>query len=87
MQLDCRLYERVCAFLWEEWDPIGVRSLGGPNDEYDSYAAGLIRLVQTGADEFKVAGQLAKIEEDGIGLSRSRSEAPRHCTKADSIVL
>lgn len=77
MPLDRDLYERVCRLLWEEWDPIGVKALGGPNDEYDSYAAGLIRLVQSGADEFKVAGQLTQIEEVSMGLSCSQGDEPR----------
>ncbi len=78
MQLDRRLYERVCKFLWEEWDPIGVKGLGSPDDEYDSYAAGLIRLVHSGADEKTVATQLAHIEEISIGLSHSQAgDEPR----------
>jgi hypothetical protein len=73
-QIDCRLYEEVCAFLFDEWDPIGVKVLGFPRDEYDSYAAGLIRLVLAGADEGQVAARLAELARDQMGLAHVENE-------------
>jgi hypothetical protein len=77
MQLDCVLYEKVCKFLWNEWDPIGVNGLNGPSDEYDSHAASLIRLVQNGADEFAVARRLDQLATESMGLS------PINCSERD----
>jgi len=69
MQLDCVLYEKVCKFLWEEWDPIGVNASACPNDEYNSHAAGLIRLVHNGGDAATVAKRLEQIETEDMGLA------------------
>lgn len=68
---------QVRRILWEEWDPIGVRSLGGPSDEYDSYAATLSRFVLDGRDEDKIAEHLARLETDAMGLSHSDPERNR----------
>jgi len=84
-QLDCRLYESVCAFLFDAWDPIGVNALEGwPRDEYDSYAAGLIRLVLAGADENQVATRLAELEWDQMGLTYA--ESVRHKDVARKLI-
>ena len=83
-QLDCRLYEAVCAFLFDEWDPIGVKALGFPRDEYDSYAAGLIRLVLAGADENQIATHLAELERDQMGLTYA--ESVRHKDVARKLI-
>jgi hypothetical protein len=56
-----RAIERV---LWEDWDPIGVRARGGPSDEYDSYAPGVLGLVQLGAAEREIAAHLKRLEEE-----------------------
>lgn len=68
-QLDCRVYERVCALLFDEWDPIGVAGLGGPRDEYDAYAGDLMRLVLAGANEDEVSHRLADLARVNMGLS------------------
>lgn len=41
-KLDKALVSAVSEILFNSWDPIGVRSIGGPKDEYDSYAATLV---------------------------------------------
>lgn len=71
------IYESVRRILWEEWDPIGVNKLGGPDDEYDSYASGLAELVITGRDEHAIEEYLVEIETNSIGLSRSKEENNR----------
>lgn len=40
-----RILDEVRRRLWEEWDPIGVRALGAPSDEYDSYAPSLASML------------------------------------------
>jgi hypothetical protein len=61
-------YRRVCAILFDEWDPIGVNG-GGPRDEYDGYAAGLIRAVLDGADEHRLTERLGRLAREAMGLS------------------
>lgn len=64
----------IKALLWDEWDPIGVND--GENawdDEYDSYALGISKLLDGGADEFKIAEYLKRSVISDIGLSVSDS--------------
>ena len=58
----------VAATLWTEWDPIGIRNIGGPSDEYDSYAAGIVGLLKSGADEDMLIRHLQAIEVEMMGL-------------------
>ncbi len=42
-------YERVqtiSKILYEHWDPLGVRSLGAPADEYEHYAKSIVQHYQ-----------------------------------------
>jgi hypothetical protein len=71
------VYREVRRILWEEWDPIGVRQHGGPDDEYDSYAATLSRFVLDGSDEHRIAEHLTRLETDAMGLSYSDLERNR----------
>jgi hypothetical protein len=74
--LRCELYKQVCDLLFDEWDPIGVNEFA-PRDEYDSYAAGLIRLVHGGGDEGEVVAMLGYIARESIGLSHVDAERDR----------
>jgi hypothetical protein len=85
MQLDRVLYEKVCKFLWEEWDPIGVNTTECPNDEYDSYAAGLIRLVHNGGDAAAVAKRLEQIETEDMELGMAQDNE-QHMQVAEKLI-
>ena len=75
------LYRRVCELLFAEWDPIGVNGLGGPQDEYDSYAAGLMRLIEGGADEYRVAHRLGELARVSMGISHVDQERDRRVAR------
>ena len=64
-----QLYDAVRRALWEDWDPIGRRDLGGPDDEYDSYAGTITRFILEGRDEDFLSQHLARLESDAMGLS------------------
>jgi len=53
------------------WDPIGVRDMGAPRDEYDAYIAAVYGLLTGGASDDEIAAELLKIEEELMGLSSS----------------
>ena len=62
----------IKVLLWNEWDPIGVND--GENkwdDEYDSYAHGIVRLLEDGADKYKVASYLERSARVDMGLPTS----------------
>jgi hypothetical protein len=60
--------QRVEQALWEDWDPIGVRAMGGPSDEYDSYAPTILRMLLAGATEEELVVHLYAIETEQMGL-------------------
>jgi len=55
--------------LWNDWDPIGVRRLGGPEDEYDSYIGGVYHLLASGAPREQLTAMLRGIQTDSMGMS------------------
>ena len=61
----------VNALLFEYWDPIGVRAMGGPDSEYIDYVPQLIGLAQRGAPDTELAEFLAEAESRAMGLSIS----------------
>jgi hypothetical protein len=74
------LLEKLKALLWEEWDPIGVRGLDPkcPNDEYDSYALEVLKMLEAGATATEIEVHLAELETGHIGL-------PNHSGRAGSV--
>jgi hypothetical protein len=56
--------------LWCDWDPIGcLSSPNGPHDEYDSYLAPCLSLLQRGAKEREVTEYLEWAAYRNMGLS------------------
>ena len=55
------------------WDPIGViddrnAGTGAADDEYDSYAVGLLRTLEGGAEGYRLAHHLAGIRHKSMTL-------------------
>jgi hypothetical protein len=59
------------------WDPIGVipdpESPEGPIDEYDSYAPGVLKMLQGGADVFKLSRHLSQLATGSMGLNDNQA--------------
>lgn len=72
-------WQRVARVLWEIWDPIGVRKLGAPPDEYDSYTDGVLDLLRSGADEAALVMHLLSIERDQMGMPGGRTTRQAAC--------
>ena len=77
MQERERRLRRVCKILLEVWDPIGVADEPAAQDEYDSYAAGVLELVVERAPESAVAEHLLKIEREWMALAGDVVRAKR----------
>jgi hypothetical protein len=79
------LLKSVNAILFEVWDPIGVRSIDAawPQDEYDSYAPGVVALVKRGASDHAIADHLGTVEQERMGIA---STAPEHRLKVARLV-
>ena len=66
----CRAFrQQIAHILLREWDPIRVREMSGPDDEYDMYIYGVFRLLLDGKGEEAIAEHLLAIERDRMGLS------------------
>lgn len=62
---EIRLVER---WLYEHWDPIGVKG-DAPDDEYASYAPRILSLLMDGAGAQSLAHHLDETAHQSMGLS------------------
>ena len=62
----------INLILWRDWDPIGC---GVPEDEYQSYAPGVLRLLEGGADCHKLAAHLARVAQESMACPISETKA------------
>ena len=62
----------IRAILLTEWDPIGVSHIPEAQDEYDSYVAGVYKLLITHVDRHSLFFHLWQIETHYMGLSGNR---------------
>jgi hypothetical protein len=69
-----KLYTNVDKILWEDWDPIGINDDGGPEDEYRGYVPSIIKLLDEGADESKLAKLLHEHATINMGLSSNLTD-------------
>jgi hypothetical protein len=65
--------DAVRRILLEDWDPIG----GVPDDEYDSYIPGILRLLGESCDAHRLAAHLLRLESNSMGLSGADAERCR----------
>jgi hypothetical protein len=72
-----RLLHSVQEILFLEWDPIGVNGNALCRNEYDTYATTVWNLLQSGADEFKIASRLSLFQRGNMGLSVVNEELNR----------
>jgi hypothetical protein len=77
------LTQRVRPMLLKTWDPIGIVEEPRAQDEYDSYAPAIARMLAAGVSEAALASHLLAIERDRIGL---RGDAPRASRVARSLL-
>ena len=59
----------VREVLLQEWDPIGVRELGLPEDEYDAYVGKVYVMLMDEESKEALAGYLLDIATRHMGLS------------------
>ena len=71
------LLKRVRAILLAEWDPIGVADEPAAQDEYDSYAPGVVTLLADHATGRVLADHLLNIERERMGLAGNKATAEK----------
>ena len=69
-----RLWQAIHEVLLTQWNPFCIYDIPVCEDEYDSYIPGIIRLLTSGADEYKMTNHLRGLELHSIGFSESNSE-------------
>lgn len=61
------MQREIGDILLRNWDPIGIGNEPEAQDEYDSYAGGVYRLLASGASNRDIATHLANIEASSLG--------------------
>lgn len=66
-------------FGWDLWDPIGLKEIACPRDEYDAYLLKVVSLLRHGATTVEVVEYLIDAETRTIGMrpradTRDRAE-------------
>ena len=64
-----RIQADIRNVFMDVWDPIGVKDLGFPRDEYDSYIGKIYGLLAKGATDEEITTELLRIERELMGLS------------------
>jgi len=67
-KLTAALSEAVDRILWEHWDPIHLNDNPAARNEYSSYVPSVVRLLQNGADAFKLTKHLHSLERASMGI-------------------
>lgn len=70
----------IRQILIDDWDPIGIKG-SGPDDEYDSYIAGLYRLLTKKPTEDEIMEHLYSIGIDQIDFTIKDKERLRAAAK------
>jgi len=63
-----QIQESIRRILLHDWDPIGVQQVPEAQDEYDSYAGGVYRLLASGSSAQEIADHLWRIDNETMGL-------------------
>ena len=71
------LLSAVRQALFEEWDPIGINNNADAEDEYDSYAPNLTKMLIENKSEGELFAELWYIETVTIGM-RGNREATKY---------
>ena len=68
------------AAILRKWDPLLVMALA-PKDEYDAYAPPIVTLVTEGANAWRVAQHLTKLQSDQLGVTATPAESLKVATE------
>ncbi|MBG9734637.1 hypothetical protein [Paenibacillus alvei] len=64
------LFSKV-KLLVDEWDPLGLRALGAPDDEYDCLTAYIVKLSDVRSDMKMMEEELEQCMEEHFGIGPS----------------
>jgi hypothetical protein len=65
-----RIMAEIRNVFMDVWDPIGVKDLGAPRDEYDGYIGTIYGLLRQGTTDKEISAELLRIEREQMGLSQ-----------------
>jgi hypothetical protein len=63
-----RIQVEIRSVLMDVWDPVGVKDVGAPRDEYDRYIGRIYGLLTRSSDE-ELAAELLQIEREEMRVS------------------
>jgi hypothetical protein len=73
--------DQVRSILWHDWDPINVRALNGPADEYDAYIPAVVRMLDGSASIEAISRHLERIEAEEMNLTPDTTKTRRVAMK------
>lgn len=76
-----QLRQEIHDVLINEWDPLSVRENALARDEYDSYIAGIQRLLAEGCDAYRLSRHLDQLETISMGLRAPSGRGSAVATK------
>jgi hypothetical protein len=77
--------EAIKSLFLHEWDPIGVSDCAGAEDEYDSYALQVFKMLGEGADAVAIARYLNWVVTSRMSLRGNLELDPAIAAKAVAI--
>ena len=86
MEMREEIQNSIREILFKEWDPLGVSDLA-PDNEYDSYIAGVYELLLSNANEGAIADHLRQIEIARMGEVSSPENRKRVATLLNCLDL
>lgn len=64
----------IRSVLWNVWDPINMKEMNGPADEYDSYINGTYEKLRGRSTDSELANDLLRIVQNDIGYQEATLE-------------
>jgi len=68
------LHQQIRDVLLQEWDPIGVGTMPGAQDEYDSYVPAVYSMLIARKPVAEIFEYLLWLETEHMGLAADRQE-------------
>jgi len=69
--------DKINEFLLKKWDPIGISTTSGAEDEYFQYAFDIYKIIQRSKSYEKLFEYLWEIETQHMGLKGNKTKTEK----------
>ena len=81
-----RIQSEIRRVLVDVWDPIGIKGVTNPQDEYDAHIGGLFHLLNRGGSEEEISACLWKPVEEKIHIHPQKGQLRRRQKRSGGFV-